>query len=115
MQSAEIISARSVTSAFALQQFESADNEHARQAVLLQIRTLEQLQQTTSDPGSDGQLGFAYTRLAMIEEASGHAEAERSALDRARLWFKRAHPRDELTDEQLKDGLKRWDGALDRL
>jgi len=115
MQSAEVLSASSVTSEFALQQFEHADTAHARQAVLLQIRTIEQLEQVARDPGSDRQLGFAYIRLAMIEEASGQTEAERSALDQARRWFKGVHPRDELTDEQLKDALKRWDGAFGRL
>ena len=115
MQSAEVLSASSVTSEFALQQFEHADTAHARQAVLLQIRTVEQLEQVARDPGSDGQLGLAYIRLAMIEEASGQTEAERSALDQARRWFKGVHPRDELTDEQLKNALKQWDGAFDRL
>jgi hypothetical protein len=115
MQSAEIISISSVPSYFALQQFEHADSAHARQAVLLEIKILGQLERAAPDPSSEGKFGLAYTRLAMIEEAAGQAEAERRALDQARERFERAYPRKGLTDEQMKSTLKLLDESSDRL
>lgn len=70
MQSFATIAASSVTSDFALQQFEHADNAHARQAVTLQINTLEQVERVTGESISKSELGYAYTRLAMIEESA---------------------------------------------
>jgi hypothetical protein len=31
------------------------------------------------------------------------------------MYFKRANPRAEITDEQMKSTLKKWDAALDKL
>jgi len=115
MQSAAVISIPSVISDFALQQFEHADSAHARQAVLLEIKILEQLERVAApDSSSEGLLGFAYTRLAMIEETAGQTEAERRALDEAKVRFNRNRPQEKLTDEQMKSALKRWDAAFDR-
>jgi len=96
-----------------LEQFEHADNSRARQAVQLQIKVLEQLEKADHDTSSESQFGFAYTRLAMIEEAAGQTVAERSAQDQARQCLKRSH-HGELTDEQMRAGLKRMDAAFDR-
>ncbi len=115
MQSAEVISISSVTSDFALQQFEHADSSHARQSVLLEIKILKQLERAAPEHGSGGRLGFAYTRLAMIEEAAGQQEAGRRALDEARERLKLVYPREELTGKQMKMMLKQLDGASDRL
>jgi hypothetical protein len=115
MQSAEVISISSIPSSFALQQFEHADTAHARQAVLLEIKILEQLQRAAPDPSAEGQFGLAYTRLAMIEQAAGQAGAERRALDQARQWFERSHPREVPTDEQMKSRLKLMDEASSQL
>jgi hypothetical protein len=115
MQSADILSASSVTSNFALQQFEHADTAHARQAVTLQIKTLEQLERVPGDWVSKSELGYAYTRLAMIEEAAGAPEAEYRAMVQAKEYFNRAYSGHEPTDEQLKNSLKRFDQGFDRL
>ncbi len=82
--------------------------------MLLEIKILGQLERAAPDSSSEGQSGFAYTRLAMIEEAAGQAEAERRALDQAKEWFGRAHPREGLTGEQMKSALKLLDEASDR-
>ena len=115
MQSAEVISIPSVASDFALQQFEHADSAHARQAVLLEIKILKQLERAAYDRSSGGRLGFEYTRLAMIEEAAGQKEAGRRALDEARGRLTLVYPREELTDERMKNMLKLLDGASNRL
>jgi hypothetical protein len=125
MRSAEVMSIPSITSDFAREQFEHADQAHARQAVLLEIKLLEQVERVVHEPGaSDGafasegsgfQLVLAYTRLALIEETAGQTEAVRRDLDQAKVWFNRNRPDKEVTDEQLKNTLKRFDAAFDRL
>lgn len=115
MQYAATMAASSVTADFALQQFEHADNTRAREAVTLQINTLKQLERVAGNSMSTSELGYAYTRLAMIEESAGSLEEEHSALVQAREWFKRANPGHELTDQQLKNSLERLDQAFDHL
>jgi hypothetical protein len=119
MQSAEVVSIPSVASDFASQQFQHADSAHARQAVLLELKLLDQLHRAAHDSSSESQLGLAYTfayiRLAMIEEAAGQTEAERRAMDEAKVRFNRKRPNEEVTDEQMKNALKRFDAASDRL
>ena len=109
----------SVASNFASQQFQHADSAHARQAVLLEIKLLDQLQRAARDSSSESQLELAYTsaytRLAMIEESAGQTEAERRAMDEAKVQFNRNRPNREVTDEQMKNALKEWDAASDRL
>ena len=116
LESGQYITPTSVASDFARVQFMHADSDHARRAVMLQIRVLEQLELADRAFHADGELGFAYTRLAMIEQAEGHSEAEQRALAKARARYKRQHPRsEELTDNDLENGVKRVDQALDKL
>jgi|SRR5450432_2014227 hypothetical protein len=68
MQSSELMSVSMVASSFARQQFEHADSDHARQAVLFQISLLKQIERVTRDDSHKGEFLHAYTRLAMIEE-----------------------------------------------
>ncbi len=114
MESVAAMSASSVTSSFSAQQFEHADSDHARSAVLLEINVLEQLERATHDLSYKGKLGYAYTRLAMIEESASHPEAARIALDQGKSWFKSGSGK-EPTEDQMKGALRKMDGALDRL
>jgi hypothetical protein len=107
----------SVASDFARVQFEHADTDHARQAVMLQIRLLEQLAQAgkTFREGG-GELWLAYIRLAMIEEAAGRPDAEQSAMTQARALYNRDHPHgQEQTYDELKNVILRFDKAADNL
>ena len=100
---------------FARLQFAHSDTDHARQAVMLQIRLLEQLEMADKDYHAKD-LVFAYTRLAMIEAAAGQADAEKSALAQARTHYARASTRDEeMTDDQLESIVKRLDHAAESL
>jgi hypothetical protein len=116
LKSIQYLGPTSVVSDFARLQFEHADTDHARQAVMVQIHLLEQLELADKAFHADGELGFAYLRLAMIEEAAGQAEAEQGALVQARARFKRSHSHsEELTDDELKNAVKRLDRAADNL
>jgi hypothetical protein len=114
MEAAAAMSASSVTSGFSTQQFRHADGDHARNAVLLEISLLESLERATRDLSYRAKLGYAFTRLAMIEESANHPEAARSALEQAKSWFKSGSGK-EPTDDQMKGALTKMDSALDRL
>jgi hypothetical protein len=123
MQSAEAMSIPTITSSFAREQFEHADPAHARQAVRMEIKLLEQLERVAhqtrvSDAVSASesiQLALAYTRLALTEEADGQSEAARRDLGQAKARLNRNRPDKGMTDEQLKDTLKRFDATSDSL
>jgi hypothetical protein len=105
-----------VVSDFARVQFKHADADHARQAVVLQIHLLEQLRLADKAFQADMELGKAYTRLALIEEAAGQPEAEQRALGQARASYKRAHSSSkEPTDDEMKRAITLMDSAADRL
>jgi 2,4-dienoyl-CoA reductase-like NADH-dependent reductase (Old Yellow Enzyme family) len=116
LESSQYIAPTKIASDFARAQFTHADSNHARQAVMLQIHLLEQLELADKDFHDDGQLIFAYVRLAMIEEATGQPDAEQRAMAQARACHGRAHSRsEEMTDDELKKVVKRFDQAADNL
>jgi hypothetical protein len=105
-----------VASDFARTQFMRADADHARQAVMLQIQLLEQLEQADKTFREDGILWLAYTRLAMIEEAAGRPDAEHSALANAKALYDRDYPRGQRpTYDELKNAVLELDRAADNL
>jgi hypothetical protein len=82
---------------------------------MLQIRLLEQLELADKSFHAND-LAFAYIRLALVEEAAGHAEAEQRALAQARARIRQTHSRNTVpTDDELENGLRRLDRALDNL
>jgi len=115
LKSIQYIAPTKTVSDFARTQFMRADTDHARQAVMLQIQLLEQLERVDKSFHADD-LAFAYIRLAMIEEAAGQPAAEQRALAQARVRHRQMHSRnDELTDEELRNAVKRSDGVKDNL
>jgi len=112
LKSIQYIGPTRSVSDFARKQFMHADTDHARQAVILQIRLLEQLELADKSFHAD-ELAFAYIRLATIEEAAGRTDGEQLALLQARARWK-PHPRDkEVTDDDLKNALRRSDKLVD--
>jgi len=109
MRSLEPVGAAFAVSDFAARQFHHADVDHARQAALLEISVRKQLRVVEHDSAVDGRLGSAYVGLALVEEAVGNKEAERQALEQARVWFPPSGSGRKPSDEQLKDFLKRMD------
>jgi hypothetical protein len=115
LMSTQYIAPTNVASDFARIQFMHADTDHARQAVMLQIQLLEQLELADKSFQAN-ELAFAYIRLAMVEEAAGRREAERQALARARARIGQTHSRnEERTDDQLENDVRRLDRAIDDL
>lgn len=113
-ESIQTITADSVPSDFSALQFQYADADHAREAVLFEIRTLEQLQRLAQNSTVNGELAYAYTRLGMVDESDGQATAAAAAFDEARAWMMKFHPGQAMTDEQLKDVIRRLDHAREK-
>ncbi|MBV9144945.1 MAG: hypothetical protein JO065_03445 [Acidobacteria bacterium] len=116
---AQILAAGSVSSDFATRQYERADSDHARQAIQFEIKLRQQLKDyEASDPVlervMDGGLAFAFIRLAMVEEAAGRGTEEQIAFDRARVLMKKAHPNETLTDDDLRNTVRKFDAATDK-
>ena len=102
-------------STWAAMQFQHADSDHARAAVLLEIQALEQIghlppQYQLVPP--QGELLFAYARLAIIEESSGNSAAAQAAFRKARAWQSRLHPGHPVTDEQFRQAVRQRDEAM---
>jgi hypothetical protein len=116
LESVQYIAPTKIVSDFARTQFMHADTDHARQAVMIQIRLLEQLEMADKAFHADIELGPAYSRLALIEEAAGRYDAEKQALVSARACYKRISPNaEDWTDDKLKDAVKTMDKAIDQL
>jgi hypothetical protein len=116
LESTRYIAPTEMAAEFARVQFMRADGDHARQAVVLQIHLLEQLEQADNTFRAEGRLWLAYIRLAMIEEAAGRPDAQRSALAQARALYYRDHPRgQEQTYDELTNAVLRLDRAADNL
>lgn len=102
VESARVIAASSATAAFAAEQFRHADPEHARQAVMLQIDILQQFERLSPSSVHENNLGFAYTRLAMIDKTAGQEVASEVAFQQAKDWFQKVHPESRLTSVQME-------------
>jgi hypothetical protein len=113
LESTQYIAPTAVASDFARTQFMRANTDHARQAVTLQIQLLEQLELADKSFHAD-ELALAYIRLAMVEEAAGRPEAEQQALAQAKARW-RTHSGEELTDDELRNAVKRLDRAFDNM
>ena len=102
VESARVIAASSATAAFAAEQFRHADPQHAREAVMLQIDILQQFERIAPSSVHERNLGFAYTRLAMVDEAVGQKADSEVAFQDAKDWFQKVHPENRLTDVQME-------------
>ena len=98
-------------SAFSAAQFEHSDSEHARQAVLSEIGTLELLEHPSLRPPRNAALYLAYARLAMIEQSAGHASAAQSAFAQAAEQWRLLHPSAEVTAGQMQQAVRDFDRA----
>ena len=99
-------------SAFSAVQFQHADAEHARQAVLSEIRALDSLQHLALRPPPNQALYIAYARLAIIEEAAGRASAAQSVQSKAAEQWRSLHPGGEITPEQMKQAVRDFDNSI---
>lgn len=102
---------------FSATQFQHADPEHARQAVLSELRTLDSLEhlgpQAPRSP-NNAALYIAYARLAMIEQDAGNAAAMQAAVAKAAEQWRILHPGEPLDTAQMKQAVHDFDTAAGR-
>lgn len=109
-------------SVFSAMQFEHADSEHARQAVLHEIHTLESLARQSPRfatrlsaqsvaPQRDAALYLAYARLALVEQAAGDASGAQAAQAQARDYWSQLHSGAQLTPAQMAQSVREFDRA----
>ncbi len=96
---------------FAVQQVESADTDHARQALRLEISILEKIELLIDNKCCRGELALAYVRLGTVEDAAGQTQAKEAAFNQARRLF----GRNGLTDDEMRSIVKKIDGANARI
>jgi len=114
MESGTATSALNVTWTFSARQFAHADHDHAKSAILEEVYVLQLLERITPNLAYRVALSDGYARLAMIEEYSNDRDAAHRAFEQARIWFGKDHPGQELTDDQMRQGVQRIDNVLDR-
>jgi len=104
-------------SSFAAIQFQHADSEHAREAALTEIRTVEALTRLSPQLSTDSHHEFAqallvaYARLALIEDAAGRSGEAQAARARAQQQWSSLHPGAPLTLEQMKQSVREVDSS----
>lgn len=106
------LSVQGQLSVFSAVQFHHADCDHARQAVLSEMRIDGILRRLSpSMPGAQS-LYIPYARLAVIEDAAGNTSASQAAFAKAKEIAREHHPKEEVTLEMMKQGLQRYDDVL---
>lgn len=112
MIDAGCLSAQTELSVFSAVQFHYADSDHARQAVLSEMRIDGILQRLSPRMLSGQSLYVPYARLALIEDAAGNTSASQAAFAKAKVIAREHHPKEEVTLEKMKQGLQRYDATL---
>jgi hypothetical protein len=97
---------------FSSLQFEHADGIHARQAVILEINLLSDLNRLQPDRRDAWGIWLTYARLGLVEKSLGNITASREAFDQAEVWYGRRHPGHKFTDDELKQSVKNLDQQL---
>jgi hypothetical protein len=97
---AEVDTAPAWLDDFSYVQYKYATPEHATAALTTTIRLLEELEQSHPAKPQEIDLAVAYTRLAMLADASDSAQSK-TLMAKARYWHVTSGGRD-YSDEEMK-------------
>ncbi len=98
---------------FSYEQYKYADAQHAREALLLRVKFLEEMVRVGPEYGQKADLAIAYTRLAVLEDAAQNTAESQNYMNQARAWYKaRGHP--EPSDAEMKAAEKRVGELMQR-
>jgi hypothetical protein len=106
------LSAQNELSVFSAVEFHYANSGHARKAVLSEMRIDGILQRLSPQMLSGYSLYVPYARLALIEDAAGNTSASQSAFAKAQEIVREHHPTQEITLDEMKQALQRYDTVL---
>jgi hypothetical protein len=95
---------------FSYLQYKYADTEHAKAALLTFASLLEQMEKTSPEKSRKLDLAYAYTRLALLEDAANNREQSRNYMTKTRSWYRSIDGRD-ISDYEMKvvvDKMDAW-------
>ena len=98
---------------FSYMQYKNADLAHANTALLTYDNLLEGLEKTNPEKGQKYELAFAYTRLALLEDAANNSEQSQIYMLKAHFWNRSAGGRDA-PDSVMKLAVNRY-GCMDAM
>jgi hypothetical protein len=93
---------------FSREQYERADSEHGRAALLTYANVLESIEKMKDGTGLKFELSLAYTRLAVLEDNAGNSAQSHAYMTKARYWNLANGGRDH-SDSEMKAVLPRFD------
>jgi len=93
---------------FSYLQYKYANPERANEALLMNAKFLEEIERLKPDKIQEHNLGAAYLRLAVQEDAAHHPEQSRAHMEKAKYWYKIGGGRD-YSEDQMKVILKKFD------
>jgi len=105
-------SAQNELSVFSAVEFHYADSDHARQALLSEMRIGGILQRLSPRMLGAQTVYVPYARLALIEDAAGNTSASQAAFAKVKEIVREHHPKEEVTLEMLPQVLQRYDDTL---
>lgn len=96
---------------FSREQYEQADSEHGRAALLTYASVLESIEKASYGKRLKFELSLAYTRLAVLEDNAGNSAQSHAYMTKARYWNLANGGRDH-SDSEMKAVLPRFDALF---
>jgi hypothetical protein len=96
---------------FSYLQYKYADPEHAKAALLTFAGLLEQMERTSPEKARELDLAYAYTRLALLEDAAKDQEQSRNYMTKTRAWYRSIDGRD-ISDHEMKVAVEKMDAWM---
>jgi hypothetical protein len=93
-------------------QYKNSTLEYSKQAQLDLLQFMQQMEvanKQSLQKSIDGDRGFAYMRVALLEERGGNMESSRVCFQKAQESFKRRRSNDVHSEEQLRDMIAKYD------
>ncbi len=105
------LAAPQVLREFSYLQYKYADPEHAKEALLTFASVLEQMEKTSSENARKLDLAYAYTRLALLEDATKNREQSQNYMTKTRSWYRSIGGRD-ISDYEMKIAVDKMDAWM---
>jgi hypothetical protein len=93
---------------FSYRQYKHADSEHAKEALLMYVKFLEEMRRFRPESMQQRELGITYTRLALLEDAGNNPERSRAYMEKVNYWYRTGGGRD-YSESEMKTRLKEFD------
>jgi hypothetical protein len=96
---------------FSYSQYKYADTEHAQAALLTFASVLEQMEKASPEKSRKLDLAYAYTRLALLEDAAKNREQSQNYMTKTRAWY-RSIGGQNVSDYEMKIAVDKMDAWM---